>query len=231
MRIDHPLNPHIYRRRRQTMESEQHHTVRNLYAHAREGEECFQQCVVVHGIQLVQVAAKAHHGCCVDVLCPVAYAAGSQLVHRAGSNRLRGGEGIPAAHILAAQCTEPLYARADGGDAFALRNDKGDQHLPGILPENPQSCAGLCRCTKEAVCFGNAVNRAGIIVRDIEICRPARLKGLLGAGKRYGGIFLHCDYEALTARAERPFGIAGVQHAENLTGIGNIIRGKMRKLQ
>ena len=84
--------------------------------------------------------------------------------------------------------TEQFHHRADGGDAFALGDDEGDQRLPGILPQNANACAGLGSQLQKGILRRNGPADVPIVPVQIEIRAPDVFPGILVAAHLVGNL-------------------------------------------
>ena len=87
----------------------------------------------------------------------------------------------------------------DGCQTLSLRQKKRDEHLPGVLAQNPETGAEFCSCCEEPVLFRDHFPEFRIIGIKIEILMPEILKFLSAAVKGEQIVFAFSEKQAPVA--------------------------------
>ena len=181
------MDPGVDGRRPHSAIGKQADTVGHLVPHSADGFEFLKQFRVGQGGQSGQIHLSRQDlgNGVLDVGHPVSQLAGGQVPRLRPRQLFRRGEGVQcfvgSGDRLAEPFSQQLHRLLDGRDAFALRNDKRHQHFPGILPQNPDAAAFLCRQLHIGVRLRDDFLYSGIRSPQIEVGPPYPLPGFLGA--------------------------------------------------
>ena len=182
MLVDHTLDPHIHRGTLHAAIGKQGHAVGHLDAHAVLLHQSFQQPGIGQGFQRGKVQCSRCNclGGSQNIRGAVAQRAVPQCLLPCRSERPRRWERIQ--HIPArlqqrrtVPGTQRFHASLNGRDIFALADDKGNQHLPGVLAQNADARPGPGRCAKVGILFGHRGADGRIIAVQIKIAVPEAL--------------------------------------------------------
>lgn len=75
-------------------------------------------------------------------------------------------------YFLSGFPAELFHRAADGGNRFPLGNNEGDEHFPGVLPEDPDSFAVTGRFREERVFGRNLISQGSVVKGQVEIGLP-----------------------------------------------------------
>ena len=143
--LQDPPDPYVDGKCVNVVQSKQRHTIRYLHTDAADCCQCFDRVRFRCFCQPVQVQPAFRHFCC---RCPYISAAISQPARRKcfivqGKDLLGCREGIITSSLVlpltSGSLAEQFHTLFDRWDVLILGNDKADQHLPGILPEDPDA--------------------------------------------------------------------------------------------
>ena len=182
MLVDHTLDPHIHGGTLHTAIGKQGYAVGHLDAHAVLLHQSFQQPGIGQGFQRgkVQRSRCNRLGGSQNIRGAVAQRAVPQCLLPCRGERLRRWERIQHFPARLQQRrtvpgTQRFHASLNGRDIFALADDKGNQHLPGVLAQNADARPGPGRCAKIGILFGHRGADGRIIAVQIKIAVPEAL--------------------------------------------------------
>ena len=166
------------------MIAEEHYAAGHLHAYAVDGLKPLQQLIVGQGGHGVQIGPPVRYTARrvqqIGRAVPRAAGAKATLARPEQVLRARKGE-VPSAapaHLRPAARAQRLHARLNGGNALSLGNQKTDQRLPWVLPEDAQAPAGA-GCVRKKLILAGGLALDGLVVRiQVKVGAPAPLEVL-----------------------------------------------------
>ena len=176
--INESLYPNINGRHRGTAIAKEADAVCYLFADAVQLEEAGKESVVGQRRQSTEVecAAGSLCGSVLDVTGAVAQTTAHQLRPREAAELLRGGEEenfiVFGIERFAAAPGKAFYGGADGRNALALGDKKGDEHFPWVLMQDSDALPEIERFVQIADLSRQAAPQRGIVPAQIKVVGP-----------------------------------------------------------
>ena len=177
------------------MQTEQQKAIRDFSSHAAQLHDFAAGGVRVHAGQGGKINCAGADGLCGgdEIRRAVACAQRCQILRCTDGELFRTGKRIQRLlfkrNRFAQQRAQTVYNARDARDVVALREDKGAQSFPRLLPQNADAAAKIGSGSGKCI-YSKAVADGGIVCVAVKITAPELCKLLLVRGKHQRAVLI-----------------------------------------